>query len=90
LSKTNINYLQLGRSIIELQPVDPNNGCSIFNLCSKKKRKVQKGVMAYDGEDYFPEEFMHKHNEFTREEDLIGGGNKKDKQPVQSFINANN
>jgi hypothetical protein len=31
---------------------------------------VQKGAgLTYDGEDFYPEEFLPKQNEFTREED---------------------
>lgn len=41
-----------------------------------KRTKIQKGILAYDGEDFFPEEFMQKQNEFTREEELLHQNNK--------------
>lgn len=54
------NYLQLGRTLIEIKIKDPTKMCSLKNMCSKKKRKVQKGILSFDGEDFYPEEFVQK------------------------------
>ena len=74
LQKMQINYLQLGRTLIELQMRDPVNPscCNIRNFCISKKPKAQKGAgLTYDGEDFYPEEFVQRPHEFTREEDHI-------------------
>jgi hypothetical protein len=42
--------------------------CTINDLCFPKKGKVQKGILTYDGEDFFPVEFLKKENEHTVED----------------------
>lgn len=42
--------------------------CKLSDICFTKKVKVQKGTLAYDGEDFFPAEFMQKPNEHTVED----------------------
>lgn len=64
------NYLQLGRSILEIIITTPNKYCSqLFSSCcptlfpgkAKKARKVQKGLLSYDLEgDFYPCEFALK------------------------------
>jgi hypothetical protein len=46
--------------------------CSVKNICCRSRSKVAKGNLAFDGEDFFPEEFLIKNNEFTREEEALG------------------
>ena len=70
LLKDQANYIQLGRTIIEIIVKDPVAQCSIKSLCvnPKKRNKAQKGILAFDGEDFFPEEFIHK-PDYTQEDD---------------------
>lgn len=72
LSKANTNYFQLGRTILEISIKDPTKLCSVKNICCRSRSKVAKGNLAFDGEDFFPEEFLIKNNEFTREEEALG------------------
>lgn len=74
--KQGTNFIQLGRTLLELTIKDPESRCNIKNLCFGKKGKVQKGVLSYDGEDYFPEEFLKKEHEYTRAEEALANGKK--------------
>jgi hypothetical protein len=48
---------------------EPQKYCSVKDICCGKKTKVQKGTLAYDGEDFFPMEFLQKvNNEHTVED----------------------
>jgi hypothetical protein len=53
---------------------DPTHYCSLRTICQRSKLKAQKGAgLTFDGEDFFPEEFLQKQHEFTREEDQMQG-----------------
>jgi hypothetical protein len=59
---------------------DPTHYCTLRNLCSRRPTKAQKGAgLTYDGEDFFPDDFLQKQHEFTREEDHVGKHPLKDK-----------
>ena len=45
---------------------------------------MPKGVLAFDGEDFFPEEFLKKEHEQTREEEALAGNAKKNNKFVLS------
>src|SRR4051812_35025264 len=50
LTKLGTNYIQLGRSIIELSIKDPKRTCNMKNICIKNKLKAAKGTLSFDGE----------------------------------------
>lgn len=70
LSKSGVNYFQLGRTLIEAYIKEPKKLCFVKDMCFGKKIKVQKGILAYDGEDFFPMEFMNKPNNEHTVEDI--------------------
>mmetsp|Transcript_23772 Transcript_23772/g.23471 ORF Transcript_23772/g.23471 Transcript_23772/m.23471 type:complete len:133 (+) Transcript_23772:295-693(+) len=70
LVKGGTNYLQMGRTLLEIQIKEPSDGCSFKGFCCRRKAKVPIGIKGVD-EDYIPEEFLHKQQEFTREEELL-------------------
>jgi len=40
---------------------DPRKGCTMRAICQRKNQKAQKGAgLAFDGEDFFPDEFLQK------------------------------
>ena len=46
--------------------------------------------LTYDGEDFFPEEFVQKQNEFTREEELIQNAKgKREAERASRNLNLN-
>lgn len=70
LDKRNTNYLQAGRTILELVVTELDYNCCLSLLGLRGNRKVQKNTLSKDEEgDLFPGEFMQKAIEFTREED---------------------
>jgi hypothetical protein len=79
LPKNFPNYLQLGRTILELYVRQPNKVCStLFGCCCPslvgmppRKSKAQKGIFSYDVEgDFYPEEFVPRlAPDFTREDE---------------------
>ncbi len=61
----NVNYVQLGRTLLEIQLFDPVRKCSFRDLfCGQagtgNKVKTVASTLAYDGEEFFPEEFLPK------------------------------
>ena len=54
LAKAGVNYFQIGRTLVEAYIKEPKKMCSVKDFCFGKKVKVQKGSLAYDGEDFFP------------------------------------
>lgn len=68
LNKHGVNHFQIGRTLVEAQIKEPKKRCSINDLCFTKKVKVQKGTLAYDGEDFFPVEYIQRPNEHTVED----------------------
>ena len=92
LQKIQTNYLQLGMTLIELTLRDPNRmpTCSLRAMCIRPRTKAQKGAgLTFDGEDFFPEEFLQKVHEFTREEDNIHRNSSKIKGNVDAKRTAN-
>ena len=90
LLKNTTNYIQLGRSIIEASIKDPDSYCSLRNLCQKSKSRVPKGMLAFDGEDFFPEEFLKKEHEHTREDEATSKSKKKKKRDAKKSNSRHN
>jgi pSer/pThr/pTyr-binding forkhead associated (FHA) protein len=44
LNQNQINYVQLGRSIVELTLKEPSKKCTLRSICAGGKNKVQKGI----------------------------------------------
>jgi hypothetical protein len=58
-----VNCFQIGRTLLEVCLVEKSEGCctQISQVFGKKnKKKVAKSSLAYDGEDFFPEDFICK------------------------------
>lgn len=87
LSKQGTNYFQIGRTLVEATIKEPAKMCSISDLCRGSKHKAQKGSLAYDGEDFFPVEFMQKPNEHTVEDDKFMKDNKAGEGANPTFHN---
>lgn len=42
MTKSNVNYFQIGRTLIECTVKDPSRCCNLKALCSKKARRPLK------------------------------------------------
>ena len=60
LSKIGTNYLQLGRSLVEIQIKEPKPTQRCPCLTGKKKAYDERSPPVYDRSDYFPDEFIAK------------------------------
>lgn len=70
LDKRSTNYLQAGRTILEVSVNQPDSNCCLNLLGIRGSRKVPIASLYQDEEgDFYPEEFLQKPNEFTREEE---------------------
>lgn len=59
-----VNYFQIGRTLVECNIREPSKCCNVRSLCSLMGGKVKsfkRGEgLTFDGDDYYPEEFMPK------------------------------
>ncbi len=59
LDNNGTTYIQAGRTVLEVVVKEPLNYCASLCECFiNRNKRVAKGSLAFDGEDFFPEEFL--------------------------------